>query len=335
VKTYIFNLLLLSSLYAHGAQYTVYAHGIIDGPAQINRFKDVIATPLVAPVTFPDAQIISGWNLNGIIGQLSSLYGQKVNSTNSFYGKHINRNAMYMGQEADLEAISATIAQVPTQESMILYGCSRGAAALLTYLGKYNPSNIAALVLDACPADLPATLHIKLASCGIHPTWANTIFTTLFPQYDSSTAITPFNAIALIQNKDLPILLIHSKKDHVVPYIHSLQLYQQLLDHGFTNVHLILVPHGRHAYILQDEPVAPLYAQAVHSFYKKYNLPYDATIAQDTMQETMLTKEEIEQKTAAYQESIQNVLYAKRAIYSAVIAITIMLLYEAKQRSLE
>ena len=335
MKTYIFNLLLLSNLYAHSAQYTVYAHGIIDGPAQISRFKDVIATPQVAPITFPDAQITAGWDLNGVIGYLSSLYGQKVNSANSFYGKHINRNAMYMGQEADLEAISTTIAHVPAQESMILYGCSRGAAALLTYLGKYNPRNIAALVLDACPADLPTTLHIKLASCGIHPTWANTVFTTLFPQYDSSTAITPFNAIPLIQNKDLPILLIHSKKDHVVPYVHSLQLYQQLLDHGFTNVHLMLLPHGRHSYALQDETVAPLYAQTVHSFYKKYNLSYDATIAQDTMPETLLTKEEIAQKTVAYQESIQNILYTKRTIYSASIAITLMLLYYAKQRSLE
>lgn len=331
MKTYIFNILLLSSLYAYSAQYTVYAHGIIDGPAQIDRFKDVIATPQIAPVIFPDAQIASSWNLNGIIGQLSNLYGQKVNSTHSFYGKHINRNAMYMGQDNDLEAISTKIAHIPAQESMILYGCSRGAAALLTYLGKYNPSNIAALILDACPTDLPATLHIKLASCGIHPTWANSIFTTLFPQYQASKALTPFNAIPLIQNKDLPILLVHSQKDHVVPYVHSLQLYQQLLDHGFTNVHLILLPHGRHAYALQDETIAPLYAQAVHSFYKKYNLPHDATIAQDTIQETILTKEEIKQKTTAYQESIQNILYTKRAIYSASIAITLILLYYAKK----
>lgn len=334
-KLYIFNFLLIVNLYAHSAQHTIFAHGIIDGPTQINRFKDVIATQQATPIIFPDAHLTKSWNLNGIIDYCSNWYGQKVNSTHNFYGKHINRNSMYMGQGEDLESISKTMTQYATTESVILYGCSRGAAALLTYLGQHNPTNVSALILDACPADLPATLHLQLASYGIHHGWANAIFSTLFPQYNASTALTPICAIPLIQNKNLPILLIHSQKDQIVPYIHSLQLYQQLRDQNFTNVHLILLPDGQHSYILQDPTLAPIYTQAVHSFYKKYNLPHDADIAQDTIQETILTQEEITQKTMAYQESIQNILYAKRTVYAASIVIMFMLLYCAKQQSLQ
>ncbi|HSW75850.1 MAG TPA: hypothetical protein VLG50_02305, partial [Candidatus Saccharimonadales bacterium] len=116
------KLLIFLSFFTHflsyGSHGTVFAHGIVDGPTQIKRFQKAIATPKASAVRFPDSKTPSDFSLNGIIGQISKLFG-----------KTVNRNAMYMGQRADITAICKTMAKIPAQESVILYGCSRGSAA--------------------------------------------------------------------------------------------------------------------------------------------------------------------------------------------------------------
>lgn len=284
---------LLPSL-IYPTHWTIFAHGIVDGPTQIQRFQEAIATPQIIALEFPDSQRASGWGLNGTLGQITHLLGKKV-----------NRNAMFMGQGADIETISKTINQIPSTDSIVLYGCSRGSAAILTYLSIHNPPNIAALVLDACPANLPDLLHVKLAQLGIIQSNANSIFTALFPQYNHTTAITPEMAIQKIQNKKLPILLIHSECDSIVHHSHSLRLNQKLVQVGFTNVHLALVPLGRHSFLLQNVIIKPAYLTAVHSFYKKYNLPHDSTWAQPEIALSNLSQEAINQQIKDYQRSIR------------------------------
>lgn len=320
------KILLLFSIFipslANTAEHTIFAHGIVDGPQQAQRFEDAFATREIIAPEFPDSQPASGWGFNNATYQITSLLGKKV-----------NRNAMFMGQGADIQTISKAVAQIAPTNPIILYGCSRGAATILTYLGQHNPPNIAALVLDACPANLPETMHLKLAQLGIAPSMADRIFSILFPRYNYETAITPESAIVNIKNKNIPILLIHSTCDSVVHHTHALRLYKKFLQAGFTNVHLALIPMGRHGYLLQNPTAQTKYLEAVHSFYQKYNLNHNSNWAQPELLATSISIETINQQIKDYERDIKikYLLAVKRnvTISGALIMLLSYYLYSA------
>ena len=295
MKKLLIFLSFFTHFVAYGAACTVFAHGIVDGPTQIQRFQKAIATPKATAVQFADSKPAKGLGLNGIIGQCTKLFG-----------KTVNRNAMYMGQRADITAIYKTMAKLPANQSVVLYGCSRGSATIINYLAKYNPKNVSALVLDACPASMHDTIAPKLVKLGIHPTNSLSIFTTLFPAYPANS-ITPIQAIKNIKDKNLPILLIHSKDDASVPFEHSLMLYKEFKDQGFANVHLVSIFKGKHSFLLQNEAVKPLYLKAVHTFYKKYDLPYDKAWATETSDKYIPDMKTIKKVISAYEARIQKV----------------------------
>ena len=54
---------------------TIFAHGIVDGPSQIQRFKEALCTDINKAVCFPDAQNLSDSILNTIIYKMSFLFG--------------------------------------------------------------------------------------------------------------------------------------------------------------------------------------------------------------------------------------------------------------------
>lgn len=276
----------------HSENITVFSHGIIDDKTQCERFQKAITTPILAS-NFADALKPSDFNFN------KALY-----SLCSYFGKKVNRNAMFMGQKDDIEVIKRTINLVETNKNIILYGCSRGAATLVTYLGLHNPENITALILDACPSNIPETIQMALAKAGINPNWAETIFSYLFPQYDSKTAITPLQAIPTIKNKKLPILLLHSLEDTKVHYTNSLKLYKAFIDNGFTNVHICLISKGAHSYLLQNDASQGEYLQAVHSFYKKYGITYNQEFAQKDIDNYSLDKNTVENQIKDYEQDI-------------------------------
>ncbi|MBP9764740.1 prolyl oligopeptidase family serine peptidase [Candidatus Babeliales bacterium] len=315
MKKYIFIIGLSLQCLLQAAQTTIFAHGIIDTPCQIKRFIEAIATPDHTTVMFPDAYPAQGWGLN-----------RAIDLCTKKFGKTVNRNAMFMGQSDDLQALDNSIKAQPTHTTLIGYGTSRGAATWLTYTAIHNPENLHALVLDACPCSMPDAIKPIITQYGIHETWAPAIFKILFPQYKPDQAITPLQAIALIKNKNLPILLLHSKTDTTVPYAHSVALYLELKKHGFHNIHMVSMPHGRHSFLLQNSEIKTRYLQAVHSFYKKYNLPYNEQLIDETILSPELTDQQaqeiIDQHQAhldqAYQSTHRKQLFTSSALLSAI-----------------
>ena len=245
--------------------HTIYAHGIVDGSAQAQRFLEAFSTPAHTALEFPDALPATDWYLNGCLYSI----------TKKILGKSVNRSKMYMGQGEDIATLHNAVAALPQDAQIVLYGCSRGAATIINYLAKHNPANVCALVLDATPCDMPATIAPVLAQLGIHPKHAQTIFNTIFPAYPKDS-ITPIQAIKNISNKNLPILMLHAHTDQRVAMQNSYKLYQEFKHQGFTNVHLFILPEGKHSFLLQDEKMRPVYLKAVHNFYKTYGLPHDA-----------------------------------------------------------
>ncbi|MCX5923979.1 MAG: prolyl oligopeptidase family serine peptidase [Candidatus Dependentiae bacterium] len=285
------------SLQAYSADYTVFAHGIVDGPGQMLRFQKAITTPKATAVQFADSKPATGLGINGIIGHCTKLFG-----------KTVNRNAMYMGQTADITAISKTMStKIPANKSVILYGCSRGSATIINYLAKFNPKNVKALVLDSCPASLPETIAPKLVKLGIHPSYSLSIFTRLFPAYPVSS-VPPLHAIKNITNKNLPILLLHSKDDSSVPFEHSLMLYLEFKNQGFTNVHLTAIAKGKHSFLLQTPAAKSVYLKAVHTFYKKYDLPYDKALATGTCDAYNPNTTLVKQQISKYEARVQKII---------------------------
>ncbi len=293
--------------------HTIYAHGILDNKSQINRFKQAISTNASA-IEFTDAQSATDWSFNRCIQSICSL----------FLDKTINRANMHMGQLSDINTLAQKLQAVDQKDDIILYGCSRGAATILNTLAEYNPKNVQALVLDATPADMPATIKPFLAKIGINPCYALTIFQMLFPAYPTNCQ-TPLQAIANITNKNLPILLLHSTTDTKVPVQHSYQLYQEFKNQGFVNVELVIFSEGNHSYLLKNETIKPLYLHAVHSFYKKYNLPYDATWTQQDFEWKKYRPENTESLIFEYEKNLENMYQQtiKKYITATLIATTI------------
>jgi predicted esterase len=302
----------------HSENITVFAHGIIDDASQSQRFQKVITTSQLIAPNFADALIPSGINFNNFLHTLCLHFGKKV-----------NRNAMFMGQKNDINVIQSTIDKIKANYNIILYGCSRGAATAVTYLGVHNPNNIAALVLDACPANIPDNIQMKLAQSGINPFYSNAIFSYIFPQYDIASAIPPLQAIQNIKNKKLPILLIHSLEDKNVHYTNSLKLYTAFVNAGFTNVHLCLLKQGKHSFLLQDDRIANIYTATVHSFYKKYNLPYNQEIKTFNLESNSVNLEEIKNQIKKYEAEIilayENA--QKNNLYYSATTITLAITY--------
>jgi len=89
--------------------------------------------------------------------------------------------------------------------------------------------------------------------------------------------IRPIDMISDIR-KDLPILIICSKEDPLVPCHSSIKLYQKFKKFGYSSVHLFVADHGKHSRILCDQS-GNTYQAVVHAFYEKYGLPYNAKFA--------------------------------------------------------
>ncbi|MBI2352924.1 alpha/beta fold hydrolase [Candidatus Dependentiae bacterium] len=302
------------------AYHTVYAHGIIDTTSQIKRFKSAIPTDQehTTTIVFPDSEKETGYGLNRLISEISTVLR-----------KPVNRSKMYMGTSNDLLAMHHTISKIASDQRIILYGCSRGGATCLSYLAQYNPKNITALILDATPSCMPETIHPFLATIGINSSYDQTIFSTLFPAYQKNS-LSPLEAIKQIKNKNIAILLLHSQNDTKVPFIHSMQLYLELKNNGFEHVYLVPFEKGAHAFLLQCPESKQLYLQAVHSFYKKYNLVYDPQLASESLLEKYQpTIENTIEKIKEYQQSIQDkyLKSVQRNTTLAGCAFTLIFLY--------
>jgi len=304
--------------------YTVYAHSIVDTPKQIKRFTDAIITPdhQTTSVTFLDTQKETGYGINRLISEITT-----------YTKKPINRSKMHMAGAQDIQELHKTIESIPQNNNIILFGCSRGAATVINELGQNNPANIIAIILDASPANMSETIHPALAKLGIHTSYDKTIFSTLFPKHEKET-ITPLESIKKIKDKNLPILLIHSQDDSKVPYSHSLRLYKTFLENGFKHVYLATISQGRHAFLLQDPQIKDIYLQAVHSFYKIHNLPFNEKYAQNDITLYQPRIDDIEKKIKEFEEVLQKEyqtsLYRNIIILGLTLA-ACFLIYSAKK----
>lgn len=191
----------------------------------------------------------------------------------------VNRLQTSLAQDNEIKCLAQNYYKY---KPSVLVGVSRGASALINFMGIYQPTEVGALILES-PFDCVNSIVDRLA----HETrWAYlpglkkyglNIMSFIFCKYRPD-GIRPIDQIAKIA-KDLPILIICSAQDTLVPVWSTINVYKALIETGHSNTYLLVVPEGKHAELISHRMYGTIYQHVVHAFYCKHNLPHDQNLA--------------------------------------------------------
>lgn len=198
----------------------------------------------------------------------------------------VKRSVTTLGQESEILELekhyNAIVESSQTDEPhIIIFGISRGASAVVNFLGTHERPAIKAAVVES-PFDSFLTVQRHLAKRmflhwipGIQ-TICRGITKVVFPKY-SPEGLHPVDAVKNIR-KDLPILFICSKQDELVHFLSTVNLYHTLRNAGHEHAYILILNHGAHGQLLHNS-MGSAYQSVVHAFYQKYGLPHDETLA--------------------------------------------------------
>lgn len=202
-------------------------------------------------------------------------------ATNKFY--RVNYHETSFGQENEIgrlnKAYQLTLERYNNHD-VILWGLSRGASNLLIFAGLHQPDNVKALILESpyfTIAEVIENIMIKLHLSWLSIDYGQTFAELIFKKYNRY-GHSPENCIEHI-SKDIPIFIVCSKEDYLVPYSSSINIYKKLVELGHKHIYIFVTDYGRHAAILQG-PDGEKYQWVINAFYKKYKLPHCAVSAE-------------------------------------------------------
>ncbi len=195
----------------------------------------------------------------------------------------INRLQSSLAQDNEVSKLAQIFfASINELEKAVLVGVSRGASALVNFEALYGPENVAALVLES-PFDCVDSILTELINTaklswipGIKKNGLG-IMSFIFCKYKPN-GMRPIDLCERIK-KDLPILIICSTQDALVPVWSSINLYLALRESGHSHAYILVLPRGNHAKLINDRLHGPLYQQVTHAFYQKFDLPHDPHLA--------------------------------------------------------
>lgn len=191
-----------------------------------------------------------------------------------------------LGQSGEIVHLYADyqkyIKTLPDDEPIALMGVSRGASLSVTLFSDPNRdlSRVKALILESGFDD---PLHVfrffgsKVGLGNLSDKKYYKMAHIAFPSFKPDGE-TPLKAIENIP-LDLPILLVCSKKDAVVPSTSTIGLYKKLIETGHTRVHLLLFSYGKHSKIICKKQLGATYKNVVHAFYKHYGFRHNPQAA--------------------------------------------------------
>ena len=189
------------------------------------------------------------------------------------------------GQEDELTCLRHAYTQIMglhQDRLAVLYGVSRGASTIFNFLASCKPTSVRAVILESPFAAFDDVMAHLAKKYFFNRIWGGeslirALASLIFPRYKWE-GMRPIDLVKEIPI-DLPILLICTASDELVPYTSTERLYDALREAGCINVHLLKLNVGHHAKIFVS-PDWILYKQGVHAFYKRYNIAHDAELAQ-------------------------------------------------------
>ncbi|MBY0110376.1 MAG: prolyl oligopeptidase family serine peptidase [Candidatus Babeliaceae bacterium] len=180
-----------------------------------------------------------------------------------------------IGQSADVDRLAHEVNKY--DEPVVLFGESRGAATIINYLASKHATSgrVVAAVLDSPFDRLKSVLALRLKLLGLQRLLSPESIERLVPyiclKYKPHGA-QPIESIEKI-NPTIPLMLIASTQDDIVPHACSIELYKKLLKQGHERVYLLLLSQGKHGWIMQG-PKAKIYRKVVYAFYQKYSIDH-------------------------------------------------------------
>jgi hypothetical protein len=250
---------------------TLFSHGIADKWKQVHQYlksytsKDgihrndryLINTHHCVSFNYPDAT--------------DRFY--RVNYYETSFGQENEIARLYNAYQKTLEKHQGS--------DIILWGLSRGASNLCIFAGVYQLENVKAIVLESpyytMGEVIASIMKKKNLDRWLPLSYGETVAEFIFKKY-TRYGYSPANCIENI-SKNIPIFIVCSEEDHLVPCSSSINVYKKLVETGNKDVYLFVTKHGKHAAILQG-PEGENYQYVLNAFYKKYNLPYVASDAE-------------------------------------------------------
>jgi predicted esterase len=187
-----------------------------------------------------------------------------------------------LGQENEIELLSKNYRHMcessSCEDGIILMGVSRGAAAAANFVALNQPEKVRALILEA-PFDNAVNLaRNMLKKTPYGESLAPYFLSVAFPWHKQAGGIHPENVVSRIPAA-MPILLISSKEDAIVPSSSVTHLFNILRETDHTEVYLLVTERGSHAKVLWG-PDGEQYQIITHAFLARYGLPHDADLAE-------------------------------------------------------
>jgi len=283
---------------------TIFCHGIVDNNSQIDNYIEKSIFGRSFSFDFPDATPCRDKSFAGLISRASRMVGKTKKKP---HGKNVNVDQMFLGQDQDLECLRRVVEDHP-DEPIILYGASRGGAAVISYLGQaHDTSNIVAVILESPPADMLDSIEQFSAKLGVQ--LSEKIFRSIFHRYPKNP-YRPIDAILDIENKNLPIFITFSAEDATVNPSQSWILYQTFKAAGFTDVYINEIETGRHCHLHLKKDFKTVYCDPIKAFYQKYNLfrfPSLNKVNLEKYQPTLeIAQDKIDQHTTKRQKQYKN-----------------------------
>lgn len=189
-----------------------------------------------------------------------------------------------IGQRKDINCLAKTykkhLAQYPGTD-IVLYGDSRGAATTFNFIALHKPAQVKAAVLDGIFDSVPHCVKHFLyndkgerAEKRLHDTLC------LVAWRYKKNGPSPLDYAEKITD-DIPLLLVTSLNDQIVPPQCTINLYKKLISRGLKKVHLLILNKASHpCYMIHNEEDRTRYEAVVHAFYKQYGLPYNRAKAE-------------------------------------------------------
>jgi len=273
---FIINLISIFFIKSQNKEFEyLFIHGLAAGKEQLKFYQRIIPTPY------------EGIAFDCVDVQEKPLYPELIKIPPTAFG-----------QEKDIEIFSDFIKN--SERKIIGIGVSKGAACWINIASKNEYiDKLAALVLESPFADINEIIcrfkfvdYLNYIPCGylITQSYAKKIL-----KYYDPFGMQPLTSIQKIKNKELPIFLIHSKADKLIPINHSRKLYKEFLKNGFKNVYLVETEHAKHANVLTQD-TENLFKKTIHSFYKKFNFPYNQELIEYDIDNFKPSIEEIDKR---------------------------------------
>lgn len=288
------GILLLASIlfFMHNSYSTnntlfLFSHGIADSHRQAYHYCFCYPRDDSESMVYIDQEILSqnqdhAYNDRFIITTPFVTFDYP-DSTDRFYRINIRRSGL--AQTVDINHLAWVFNKTykKYQRDIVLMGVSRGASTIITFVGQERPDHVSALILESPFDAMETVIAHKIKQARLHKIpglqqLSHAIVSSVFFKYHMN-GIRPIDLITQI-DKNIPILLICSLEDTLVPPVSTIRLYQTLYNDNRSNVHLAVIPRGKHARIISS-PDGDIYQNISHAFLKAYNLPHDKHRAEE------------------------------------------------------